>query len=177
MKALTFNCISLGLALTLNTAMAAQTCEGKSDTAKESEFTFPNGATDKTYHTTSGLEWSRCVVGQTWNASTSTCDGEGERLTWQAALKMSKTYRVGNHTDWRLPNLKELVSLVQRKCVDPAIELTVFPATPSNSYWTSTPNTAATKKDEAWSVGFYNGRIESRNKQQDYYVRMVRYAE
>lgn len=169
--------LSLGLILTANTAIAVQSCVGKSSTASADQFTLPETIPGKAYHTTSGLEWSRCVVGQTWNATTSSCDGEGERLSWQAALKISDTYRVGNHTDWRLPNLKELVSLVQRQCVDPGIDLTVFPATPSDSYWSSTPNTAANKSDEAWSVGFYNGRIESRNKQQDYYVRMVRYAE
>ena len=154
MKLFKSGCVSLGLALTINVAQAAQSCVGKSATAVADEFTFPDAIPGKAYHTTSGLEWSRCVVGQTWNETTSTCDGEGERLTWQSALKISKTYRVGNHTDWRLPNLKELVSLVQRQCVDPAIDLTVFPATPSDSYWTSTPNTAANKNDEAWTVGF-----------------------
>lgn len=71
--------------------MAAQTCDGKTSTANEDEFTFPTGAPEKAYHTKSGLEWSRCVVGQTWNTTTSTCDGDGERLTWQSALKISKT--------------------------------------------------------------------------------------
>ena len=157
MKLFKISCLALGVTLTMSSAFAAQTCDGKTSTANEDEFTFPAAIPGKAYHTKSGLEWSRCVVGQTWNATTSKCDGDGERLTWQSALKISKTYRVGNHTDWRLPNLKELVSLVQRKCVDPAVELTVFPATPSNSYWTSTPNTAANKNDEAWTVGFYNG--------------------
>lgn len=154
---------------------AAQTCDGPNATATEDSFTYP--AAGKAYSTVSQLEWSRCVVGQTWNATTETCDGQGERYTWQNALQLATTYRAGGHDDWRLPNLKELVSLVQRACVDPAIDLAVFPAAPSDSYWSSTPNTAADKADEAWSVGFYNGRLESRSKQQDFYVRMVRYAE
>lgn len=177
MKLVSITCFSLGLAVISTGLHAAQSCEGKSSTSDAEQFTISTSVPAKVYHTTSGLEWSRCVVGQTWNASTETCDGDGERLTWQAALQISNTYRVGNHTDWRLPNLKELVSLVQRACVEPAIDLTIFPATPSDSYWTSTPNTSADKTTEAWSVGFYNGRIESRDKQQDFYVRMVRYAE
>ena len=177
MKRFSFISFSFSAALFGTSVMAAQTCEGTDSTAGEDMFTVSTSVPAKVYHTTSGLEWSRCVVGQTWNNTTETCDGDGERLTWQAALKISETYRVGNHTDWRVPNLKELVSLVERACVEPAIELKVFPTTPSNSYWTSTPNTSADKTQEAWSVGFYNGRIESRDKQQDFYVRMVRYAE
>ncbi len=177
MKLINMTYISLSLALISSSLYAAQTCEGKDSTAEASQFTISSSVPAKVYHSTSGLEWSRCVVGQTWNNTTETCDGDGERLTWQAALQLSNTYKVGNHTDWRVPNLKELVSLVQRSCVEPAIDLTIFPATPSDSYWTSTPNTSADKTQEAWSVGFYNGRIESRDKQQDFYVRMVRYAE
>ena len=151
MKRFSFISFSLSAALFGTSVIAAQTCEGTDSTAGEDMFTVSTSVPAKVYHTTSGLEWSRCVVGQTWNN--------------------------GNHTDWRVPNLKELVSLVERACVEPAIELKVFPTTPSNSYWTSTPNTSADKTQEAWSVGFYNGRIESRDKQQDFYVRMVRYAE
>ena len=163
--------------LLVSKSILAQTCDGPDSTASIDGFTFPSDVDGKAYHTTSGLEWSRCVVGQTWNSSTNSCDGDGERLTWQAALQLSETYRLGNHTDWRVPNLKELVSLVQRSCVDPAIDIEVFPGTPSDNYWTSTPNTSADKADEAWSIGFYNGRIDSRDKQQDFYVRLVRYAE
>lgn len=177
MPSFTKNLFALGAIMFSAQSLAVQTCEGKSSTAAEDQFTISTSVPGKAYHTISGLEWSRCTVGQTWNEQTSTCDGDGERLTWQAALQLSKSYRLGNHTDWRLPNLKELVSLVERACVGPAIELKVFAAAPSDSYWTSTPNTSADKSDEAWSVGFYNGRIESRDKQQDFYVRMVRYAE
>lgn len=177
MKRINITCASVCLVLAGFGTQAAQTCEGKDPTASATKFTISTSVPAKVYHTTSGLEWSRCVVGQTWNSTTKTCDGDGERLTWQAALQLSATYKVGNHTDWRVPNLKELVSLVQRACVEPAIDLTIFPATPSDSYWTSTPNTSSDKTQESWSVGFYNGRIESRDKQQDFYVRMVRYAE
>lgn len=172
LTAVIVSCLSVSTCL-----HAAQTCEGKSVTADEKKFTIDDNKPSKVFHTTSGLEWSRCVIGQTWNNDSKTCDGDGERFTWQSALKLSQTYKLEGHTDWRLPNIKELVSLVERACVSPAIELDIFPATPSDSYWTATPNTSADKADEAWSVGFYNGRLESREKQQDFYVRMVRYAE
>lgn len=165
------------LVLASSNSFAEQSCIGKTATATLDEFTFDTGVDGKTYHTTSGLEWARCAVGQTWNNSTSVCEGDAVQLTWQDALLLSESYNLGEHTNWRVPNLKEMVSLVQRACVNPAIDLGVFPAAAVGGYWTSTPNTSADKTTEAWSVNFLNGRLESREKQQDYYIRMVRYAE
>ncbi len=39
---------------------------------------------------------------------------------------------------WRLPQKDELESIVAINCKKPAIDETVFPATPSVQYWTST---------------------------------------
>ena len=167
--AVSFACIA-----TYSSSALAQECLSDGlETTPSSNFTAVT--TNTLLDTTTDLVWRRCSEGQTWDGST--CSGEAVKYTWQEALQLAQQASNENLLGWRLPNVKELVSLVQRECVDPAIDLTVFPATPSDSYWSSTPNTAANKSDESWSVGFYNGRIESRNKQQDYYVRMVRYAE
>lgn len=156
---------------------AEQQCDGETITTDTANFTIASSASGTVIHNDSGLAWARCLVGQTWNSVDESCEGEAVRLTWQGALQLTNSYDFGEHTDWRLPNLKELASLVERSCVTPAINLDIFPNTLSDSFWTSTPNTSADKTTEAWSVAFYNGRIDSRDKQQDFYVRMVRYAE
>ncbi|MFH0753804.1 MAG: DUF1566 domain-containing protein [Candidatus Omnitrophota bacterium] len=38
--------------------------------------------------------------------------GENERMDWYAALKACKDMNLGGHSDWRLPNLKELNSIL-----------------------------------------------------------------
>jgi len=38
--------------------------------------------------------------------------GENERMDWYAALKACQDMRLGGHADWRLPNLKELNSIL-----------------------------------------------------------------
>lgn len=155
---------------------AEQVCDGDTETSPSDRFAV---GTTETYlvDTVSGLEWAKCVVGQSWNVTTQSCEGEPLSLTWQEALQQATTFRLNNHTDWRLPNLKELASIVEHKCVTPAINISMFPASPSHSFWTSTPNTASDLTMEAWSIAFDNGRIDSSDKFSDYYVRMVRYAE
>lgn len=37
----------------------------------------------------------------------------GEKVTWDAAVAGAGTFRLGGHTDWRLPTIKELYSLIQ----------------------------------------------------------------
>lgn len=36
----------------------------------------------------------------------------GEKMTWDAAVAGAAACRVGNHTDWRMPTIKELYSLI-----------------------------------------------------------------
>ena len=54
--------------------------------------------------------------------------------------------------DWRLPNAKELASLLEPGCYGPSINRNVFPATPQVPHWSSTTYTAAFYK--AWQVNF-----------------------
>lgn len=155
----------------------AQDCPGSDATLPTDIFITEDISQEMVIDSTTGLAWARCVVGQQWNGTTQTCTGEALRLTWQEALQASSTYQAGNFDDWRVPNIKELASIVERACVNPATNLTIFNGAPAQHYWSSTPNTAATKKDEAWALGFFNGRIDSNDKNSDFYVRMVRYAE
>ena len=105
-----------------------------------------NGAevTDKR----TGLEWARCSLGQSWNGST--CTGTASTHTHEQALAQAQAANVGGASGWRLPNVKELASLADKGCRDPAIDSTAFPNTPSSWYWASSPNVG--NSDGAWVV-------------------------
>ena len=154
-----------------------QRCETVTITTPTENFITEGIGAGYVIDSTTGLAWARCVVGQTWDATNEMCTGEALRLTWQQALQTATAYSVGNFDDWRVPNIKELASIVERACVAPAANVEIFANTPDERFWSSTPNTSAARKDEAWSVAFYNGRIDTNDKNADYYVRMVRYAE
>ncbi|MDP4028446.1 MAG: DUF1566 domain-containing protein [Gallionella sp.] len=56
-------------------------------------------------------------------------------MTWNAALAAAKDANFAGHSDWRLPNIKELESIVESCGYNPAINRTLFPATPDEYFW------------------------------------------
>ena len=130
------------LALTLPCISVAQTCKPesiKATTPSEQFIESPDG-TLKDGRT--GLVWSRCSVGQTFEGNS--CIGQPSFYdTWQSALaaveSVNSDLSVSGFSDWRMPNIKELGTLVERTCSGPAINLVLFPDTPSESYYSSTP--------------------------------------
>lgn len=78
-----------------------------------------------------------------------------------------------NYTDWRLPNVRELMSIVDYgAAAAPRINTTAFPDTVSGVYWTSTTYVPGTTL--AWIVNFNNGGVNTNGKTTTTYVRCVR---
>ncbi|MCW5201011.1 DUF1566 domain-containing protein, partial [Desulfobulbus sp. F4] len=87
------------------------------------------------------------------------------------------------YSDWRMPNIKELQSIVNYGAsnpANPAIDSTVFPNTPAAvavppgtplavKVWSNSP--ASTN---AWYVNFYTGTVSSQVTSTSSYVRLVR---
>ena len=125
-----------------------------------------------------GLVWDKCSWGQTG----SDCSGStaSTNIIWQQALAIAVTANSSSYkgqTDWRLPNRTELESLVDLTRFDPAIDPAVFPNTPSERYWSSTPAISANIFDltRAWSVYFLAGfSAADGNSSPTHYVRLVR---
>lgn len=87
-------------------------------------------------------------TGLTWEQPTSTTD-----MVWPTA----NAYCIAKGTGWRLPTIKELLSIVDfAKTTSPKID-SIFTGTVSNTYWSSTPS--AYSSDSAWAVNFLNGGI------------------
>jgi len=139
----------------------------------------PNGryttAGDVVTDTYTGLMWKRC--GEGWSGA-GCATGSALSVTWENALKRVATVNASpallgaGFGDWRLPNRNELASLVERQCVTPAINTTVFAGTLSQSYWTS--STYALNGTLAWYVGFDVGDVGPLPKTGFMNVRLVR---
>ena len=116
-----------------------------------------------------GLMWKKCVQG----LSGAQC-GSGSVLVldWRSALAVAISDGTAGYGDWRLPNKKELESIVETCGSVPAINQTRFPATPVAYFWTST--TYARTPDNAWYVHSDNGNTSYFLKTSAFAVRLVR---
>ena len=59
-------------------------------------------------------------------------------VTWAQALAFCEALEWGSNTDWRVPDVLELASLVDETAGAPAINTTYFVGFHSDVYWTST---------------------------------------
>lgn len=119
------------------------------------------------------LMWEKCSWGQ--SNDTNCSGGAAGTYTWQQALALAVTanaYNYKGHNDWRLPNVKELASIVKIDALNPAIDTTAFPNTIADWYWSSTPYTP--NPAGAWLVDFNDGRNADVLQTNDLHVRLVR---
>ena len=91
-------------------------------------------------HRPTGLQWAQCAIGQ--RAVSGTCTGNATVFSWsdasQAVERVNATGEIGGHTDWRLPTVEELNTIVEKCREAPAINTSIFPNTPWTGFWTST---------------------------------------
>ncbi len=78
-----------------------------------------------------------------------------DTLTWEQALYYADTLSYGAANDWRLPNIKELQSLVDVKRINPAIDNGFFTVGNSIKYWSST--TLPNQLSKAWYLDSHFG--------------------
>ncbi len=118
LTAIATSTIAIANNLTPEPKLNTKVIVGNFDKTAESEnFTINNAEITDTAR---GLTWSRCLVGQTFNSTTQSCDGQAtEFATWQDALNSAKD-------GWRVPNAKELLSIVEETQALPATNTSLF---------------------------------------------------
>jgi hypothetical protein len=119
-----------------------------------------------------GLMWKQCSEGLRGRCT----GGNAKGYTYKQAIEHAEntTFPTDKYRDWRLPNIKELASLVAYDRHYPAINSTLFPRTPTDGVFLSS-SPVASDSSKAWMLYFYNGGdayINSRNGK--HYVRLVR---
>jgi len=98
-------------------------------------------------------------------------------MPWDSALNYCEGLSLAGHSDWRLPNIKELDSITDDSRYGPAIDIAFFPnENPSCVYWSST-SYVHSLPGYAWYVAFYDGSTGEDGKNNtfaNHYVRCVR---
>lgn len=154
--------LALAGALTAPAALA-QTCNPAIRLSAPDDRYTVNAAQGTVLDKQTGLTWKRCIEGR----SGALCGaGSSTALNWGPALRRAEASTFAGYKDWRIPNSKELESLVEVACASPALNATVFPNDPSSGVWASSPfASTALYSVGPWHVGFDYGSSYSCNRQ------------
>lgn len=89
---------------------------------------------------TSGLVWQQ---------------GDSGPLSWDAGLRYAEGLSLAGFEDWRMPNVKELQSLVALgQTTTPKLDTAVFPGAQATAYWSSTTLKQGGSSSSAWVTEF-----------------------
>lgn len=113
-------------------------------------------------------------TGLMWITNRGTDAAMGGSYTWLNALIACESKSYAGFSDWRVPNMRELMTILDYSTTTaPLIDTTAFLGAISDYNWTSTTDAMSTTY--AWSVSFNNGYGSSVNlKTNTLAVRCVR---
>jgi hypothetical protein len=127
-----------------------------------SEIPVQNGTWSESGTEADGTHWS-CVrdnvTGLVWEIKTPTgTHSFNNKGTWQNRNTLADTTNAEGLcglTNWRVPSLTELLTIVNNGRQNPAFDVPRFPNGKSQSYWTSNPVSGV--GTNAWTVNFFAG--------------------
>ncbi|CCQ11091.1 putative Fimh-like protein [Pseudoalteromonas luteoviolacea B = ATCC 29581] len=151
----------------------AQTCFANQIASTTSSDNFVINSNGTVSDLTTGLMWQTCSYGQSYDNANEICINASAPIKWEQALLIAINNRFAGLDDWRVPNIKELASIIEHQCVEPSINKTVFFGTVNDNYWTST--TDMIRPDHAWVYQFSDGKNNLKAKNSDLFLRLVRF--
>ena len=82
-----------------------------------------------------GLRWFRCNAGERFQDGQ--CTGDAHLMSKIDAMAYVSDFAESSGKAWRLPTLKEMGTLKETACTNPAINTQVFPSAKVEQYWAS----------------------------------------
>ena len=123
------------------------------------------------------LIWASLLFGASKTDSTTglmwqdNSDAKSLELNWNDAIEYCQELTLDGYSDWRLPSIKELQTLVDISKYKPAIK-GGLDNTASYYYWSSSVHVS--DSSQAWVVHFGDGGTNHYKKAGKLYVRCVR---
>jgi hypothetical protein len=114
-----------------------------------------------------GLVWEKCIRGR---SGTNCATGSSITDTYTNQNTYCSTNTLAG-LKWRLPNIRELETIPSYNTFNPAINVTIFPQTGTNNFWTETTYSLSTAN--AHMVSFFDGYSNNLSKTFTHSVRCV----
>ncbi len=173
-----FFCISIFVLAFNSSAFTQQTCKPESIAQTNSHLSAKSDGT--VVDTRNKLMWKRCPEG--FNYSNNSCTSATiNSYSWANALKVPvdtniNGYPAGsvNYKNWRMPNIKELQSIVEERCYNPAINFSIFPFSSVSKVWSNSPSDILGENKKTWYIDFLYGEMLERLRGESLGVRLVR---
>jgi len=104
---------------------------------------FTDLADGTVFDTLTDLIWERCNLSQVWSSTTESCQSFTKTRNWRDSLVAIQNYNANQYAlglpdNWRMPNIKELTSIVNPSCISHALDQETFLSIEA-AYWSSTP--------------------------------------
>ena len=135
------------------------TCAGQDGvyaTGCPSEGRFVANGNGTVTDTCTGLMWQQDTADVNDDGEISARADSEDRVRWCEALAYCENLELGGHDDWRLPNVRELQSIVDygraHSAIDPVFDTSPF-------FWSSTPSESVS--DSRWGISFHVGSTHS----------------
>ena len=163
----------LGFTFLLDSTFATQVCDTERLLASTPIDRFVLHGDRTLTDTLTGLMWQQCLVGQ----GGADCGlDSAHSFSWAEALIYSgETEDLGGyagHMGWRVPNIRELESIVELQCGRPAINLSLFPNNGVGHLWSSSPYRFY--PHYSWYLDFEDGVYIYGDRTEKKHIRLVR---
>jgi hypothetical protein len=168
---------ALSLAVFALPTVAAERCETAVRESPATAARFQDNGDGTVTDRVSRLMWTRCSAGQEWTAGN--CAGAARSVDWAGAAAVARDVnRQGAlfFSDWRVPQLRELATLVAPACAAPRVDLTVFPGTPAEFYWSASTRPGEATPARVYALSFGGEGVLAMPRSEQNHVRLVRDA-
>ncbi len=168
-------CLLIAVMVGGTSVLAQQRCEAEASQWSTPTDRFEDNGDGTVTDRKLKLMWTRCSAGQIWAAGS--CTGQVGTYTWESAAQwVSEVNSRGTYfySDWRLPQLSEIATLIERRCSNPRVNLAVFPNTPAGLFWSATPRAGSTEKSSVYVLDFGSDGVDSQSRERRGHARLVR---
>ena len=114
-----------------------------------------------------GLMWRQCPEGL---SGTDCSTGAAGTKVWGGTMKDAKTSTFAGYDDWRLPNIKELMTIVDFDSAGTTTNQATFPGV-TMTVWTSSPVIGG-DASHSWMLHFGTGLITSKSRVNSKHARL-----